>query len=158
MENFFTYISKPVDKEEVQTWIERNDICYQKFDLYHDFVNSLISLIYNTYLGDNVSNSTNINFTDEDNSNHFEWCWKKTVNNFKKEDVNFEMYGDHFDFFKGFIMETFYNQKLNEVKFSLDRFFNEIFNLNSMYTMSDLDLLRTIYKSLDRNLSNNNLH
>jgi len=158
MENFFTYISKPVDKEDVQIWIERNNICYVKFELFHDFVNSLIHLIYTTYLGNNVDKSTNIYFNDEDNLKHFIWCWQKVISNFKKEEIYFEEDGEHLEFFKGFIVDTFYKQKINEVKYSLDRFFNEIFNLDSMYTMSDLDLLKTVYKSLDKNLMNNNLH
>lgn len=157
MENFFTYISKPVDREEVKLWIEVNDICFNKFDLYSDFVMSLVNLIYDTYLGNDTSKSTNITLEEEDNLKHFEWCWGRVVENFKKENIFFNKEGDHYEFFKGFIIETFYNQKINEVKFSLNKFFEEIFNLNSPHTMSDLDLLKTIYKSLDKNILNNNL-
>lgn len=158
MENFFTYISKPIDQEDLQLWIMGNNICYQKFDLYRDFVLSLVSLIYETYLGDDVNKSTNIKLDDSDNEKHFEWCWSKTVENFKKENIFFEPSGEHFEFFKGFIIETFYNQKIEAVKFSLNRFFYEIFDLDGLHTLSDLDLLKTIYKSLDNNLINNNLH
>lgn len=157
MENFFTYISKPVDREDLQIWIDGNNICYQKFDLYNDFVLSLIELIYETYLGDENDKNTNIRLEDDDNLKHFDWCWEKTVVNFKKEELNFNLQGDHYDFFKGFIFETFYNQKITQVKYSLQRFFSEIFDLEALHTMSDLDLLKTIYVSLDKNLLNNNL-
>ena len=76
---------------------------------------------------------------------------------FKKEEIFFENEGEHHTFFKGFIIETFYNQQINEVKYSLSRFFNEIFNLEGPHTMSDLDLLKQIYSILDKNLINNNL-
>lgn len=157
MENFFTYISKPVDREEVKLWLEVNDICYHKFELYSDFVNSLVELIYDTYLGNDTSKTTNIVLEDEDNSKHFDWCWERVIDNFKKENITFIKKGEHYDFFKGFIIETFYNQKINEVKFSLDKFFKEIFYLDGPHTMSDLDLLKQIYKSLDKNIQNNNL-
>ena len=154
MENFFSYISKPVDKEDVKIWIESNDICYQKFELYHDFVSSLINLIYDTYLGDDGTQNSKIHLDSEDNKKHFQWCWNKIIENFKKEEINFKIDGEHRDFFENFIEETFYNQEIPEVRFSLSKFFNEIFNLDTMFTLSDLDLLSTIYKSMDKNLMN----
>ena len=158
MENFFSYISKPVDKEDLQLWIEGNNICYNKFDLFNDFVSSLVNLIYDTYLGNDENKTTNIRLDNEDNENHFDWCWNKVIDNFTKEEIYFEKKGEHYEFFKGFVIETFYNQDINEVKYSLSRFFDEIFNLDGVHTMSDLDLLKQIYKSLDKNLENNNLH
>jgi hypothetical protein len=158
MENFFSYISKPIDKEDLQIWIDSNNICYNKFELYNDFVISLIGLINDTYLGNDTDRTTNIRLEDEDNKKHFDWCWDKLIENFSKEGILFNSRGEHYDFFDNFIFETFYNQQIHEVKFSLTRFFEEIFNLNGLHTMSDLDLLKTIYKSLDKNLENNNLH
>ena len=158
MENFFLYISKPVDIDDLQLWIDKNNICYNKFDLYRDFVSSLVNLIYETYLGNDVNNSTNIVLSSDDNSKHFDWCWEKTISNFRKENIQFNNVGEHYDFFKGFILETFYNQSIDAVKFSLNRFFDEIFNLDALHTMSDLDLLKQVYRTLDKNLENNNLH
>jgi hypothetical protein len=135
MENFFSYISKPVEKEDMEIWIQGNNICYLKFELYSDFVSSLIGLIYETYLGDEVDKTTNIRLNDDDNLKHFDWCWEKTVSNFKKEKIYFTEKGDHYSFFQGFLIETFYNQKINQVKFSLNRFFDEIFNLDGPHTM-----------------------
>lgn len=157
MENFFSYISKPIDKEDLQIWIDSNNICYNKFELYNDFVTSLVNLIYETYLGNETNKSTNIRLDDEDNKRHFDWCWNKTIENYNKEEIFFNDKGEHYNFFSNFIIETFYNQNIPEVKYSLNRFFNEIFNLDGIHTMSDLDLLKTIYKSLDKNLENNNL-
>jgi hypothetical protein len=158
MENFFSYISKPVDKEDLQLWIEGNNICYHKFELFSDFVSSLVNLIYDTYLGNDEDRTTNIRLDVEDNENHFNWCWNKVIENFSKEEIYFEKTGEHYYFFKGFVTETFYNQQISEVKYSLSRFFDEIFNLDGIHTMSDLDLLKQVYKTLDKNLENNNLH
>jgi len=152
MENFFSYISKPVTDEELQFWVDSNDICYQKLELFEDFVKSLVSLVYKTYLGDPEGQETNINITDEDNIKHFEWCWDKTIKNFNKEGIFFGENGDHKDFMKSFLEETFYRQKIKEVKMSLNKFFDEVFNLDKLPTKSDLDLLTSIYKSLDKSL------
>jgi len=157
MENFFSYISKPIDKEDLQIWIDSNNICYNKFELYSDFVSSLVNLIYETYLGNEMDKSTNIRLNEEDNKKHFDWCWNKTIERYNREEIFFTEKGEHYNFFSNFITETFYNQNISEVKYSLNKFFNEIFNLDGLHTMSDLDLLKTIYKSLDKNLENNNL-
>ncbi len=53
---------------------------------------------------------------------------------------------------KSFLEETFYRQKIKEVKMSLNKFFDEVFNLDKSPTKSDLDLLTSIYKSLDKSL------
>ena len=50
---------------------------------------------------------------EEDNHKHFDWCWNKLIDNFKKESIHFNIDGEHYDFLKGFIIETFYNQKIN---------------------------------------------
>ena len=60
MENFFLYISKPVDDEEFSFWVDSNNICYLKMELFQDFVISLVNLVYKTYLGHETTIETNI--------------------------------------------------------------------------------------------------
>ena len=104
MENFFSYISKPVNPDEFEFWVDTNNICFIKLELYKDFVISLVNLIYDTYLGEEEIGETNIRLTNEDNLKHFEWCWKKTLENFRKEKIIFEPDGDHYDFIKSFVL------------------------------------------------------
>ena len=155
MENFFSYISKPIDPEEFEFWVESNNICFLKLELYETFVKSLVSLVSETYLGETEFNETNINVTEQDINNHFDWCWNKVVSNFNKEKVFFEIEGEHKKFIKEFIFETFYLQKKKDVKSSLNKFFNEIFNIETTMTKSDLDLLTTIYKLMEKNVKLN---
>lgn len=155
MENFFLYISKPVDDEEFNFWVDSNNICYLKMELFQDFVISLVNLVYDTYLGHETTTETNIKITEEDNQKHFEWCWNKTIENFNKEGIFFERDGEHKTFLKSFLDETFYSQKVKEVRMSLIKFFSEVFNLDTMFTKSDLDLLTTLYKSLEKNIKVN---
>ena len=91
MDNFFNYITKNLDPEEVDIWFRVNNIIPEKMELYYDFSYSLFLLIKKTYLGDNQSNNeTKVEMTDEDNTKHFKWCWDKTLYNFKKESIEFE--------------------------------------------------------------------
>lgn len=153
MENFFNYISKPVHPDDVQVWLNINNIIPEKVDLYSDFTSSLYKLILNTYLGeDDKSNESNIKLTEEDNTKHFDWCWKKTIENFTKENVKFYSKGEHYDHFKSFFDEVYYNQKEQKVKDQIGVFFEDLFDLKKPFTKSDIDMLTDLYKSLDKNL------
>jgi hypothetical protein len=122
-------------------------------DLYYDFSFSLYYLILDTYLGDEKNNETKITLSDEDKIKHFEWCWDKTIGNFKKEEITFNRKGDHYDYFLSFFTEIFYNQKESKIKDSIGVFFNDLFDRKKPFTKSDLDMISSIYKSLDKNMS-----
>ena len=109
MENLFNYISKQVDPEEVDIWFKINNIIPEKLELYYDFCHSLYLLIISTYLGDDDNKETNIQMTEEDNLKHFVWCWNKNIENFSKENILFELDGDHFKYFYTFFLDIFYN-------------------------------------------------
>jgi hypothetical protein len=153
MENFFNYIAKPMDPEDVDLWFRVNNIIPEKMDLYYDFSFSLYYLILDTYLGDDKNGETQIILSEEDNLKHFEWCWNKTVENFRKEEISFNKRGDHYDYFLSFFSEIFYNQKENRIKSSIGTFFNDLFDRKKPFTKSDLDMISSIYKSLDKNMS-----
>jgi len=154
MENFFNYITQPVKPEDVEKWFKGNNILNEKLELFSEFSHSLNLLIVDTYLGQQDSpNETKILMSDDDNSKHFEWCWDKTVNNFLKEDLNFENRGEHFDYFKSFFDEIFYTQKDEKIRKSITNFFTDLFDINKPFTKSDLDMVLTIYKILDKHLS-----
>jgi hypothetical protein len=139
--------------EDVDIWFRVNNIIPEKMDLYYDFSFSLYFLILETYLGDEKSNETKVNLTDEDNLKHFEWCWDRTIDNFKKEEITFNNRGDHYDYFLSFFTEIFYNQRENKIKDSIGTFFNDLFDRKKPFTKSDLDMVSSIYKSLDKNMN-----
>ena len=153
MENFFNYITKPLKPEDIDIWFKMNNIIPEKLELYSDFSHTLYILIPETYLGqENVSMETKIRLTDDDNIKHFEWCWGKIIDNFQKENINFYKKGGHFDYFKSFFDDIFYNQGEDKVKDSIGSFFTDLFNMKKTFTKSDLDMILTIYKILDKNL------
>jgi hypothetical protein len=152
MENFFNYISKPLLPEDVDVWFRVNNIISEKLELYSDFTHSLNTLILETYLGESDSKETNITLTEDDDKHHFEWCWDKVINNFKQENIKFNGRGEHYDYFDSFFDETFYHQKDVKIKSSIGYFFTDLFNLEKAFTKSDLDMMTTIYKLLDKQM------
>ena len=86
MENFFNWMSKPVPKEEVVVWFNVHNMTYEKIELYGDIFKSLNFIITDTYLGENVL-ETKILMSEEDNALHFNWCWNKLLEDFKKENI-----------------------------------------------------------------------
>ena len=153
MENFFNWMTKPMMNEEVEVWFNMNNIIPEKGELFYDFCLSLLGLIKDTYLGEETNhNETKISLSDDDKLKHFEWCWKSTIENFKKENIKFNLKGEHYDYFSSFLMEIYYNQKNISVRNSIDNFLKDLFDRETPYTKSDLDLYTELYKLLDRNI------
>jgi len=154
MENFFNYISKPIPSEDLEIWFRVNNIIPEKMDLFSDFCQSLTMLILETYLGEQKDrNETKIHLSSEDNSKHLEWCLNKTIDNFQKEGIKFNKKGEHIDYFKSFYNDVFYNQKEEKVKNSIKTFFKQIFDIDTPFSKSDLDIVLLLYKKLDKNMS-----
>ena len=153
MDNFLNYITKNLDPEQVDIWFRVNNIIPEKMDLYYDLSYSLYLLIKTTYLGDeNDSVETKVKMDDLDNIKHFDWCWNKTMENFKKENISFEEKGEHYDYFLSLFSEIYYKQTKDNVRNSIDVFFNDLFNRDKPFTQVDLDLIYNIYKTLDKNI------
>jgi len=154
MENFFNYITKPLDPDDVDIWFKANNIIPEKLELFSDFSHSLNITIVDTFLGEELNSSeTKITLTKEDNEKHFDWCWNKVIDNFKKEKIKFTKKGEHYDYFKQFFEDVFYEQKDDVVKKSVGSFFEDLFDLNKPFTKSDLDMIQAIYKCLDKNIN-----
>jgi hypothetical protein len=153
MENFFNYVTKPLSPEDVDVWFRSNNIIVEKIELYHDFTHSLYDLMIDTYFGHDIkSNETKITMSDDDNEKHFKWCWDKVISNFIKENIEFEKSGEHYDYFKSFFDEIFYNQKESMIRESVGDFFTELFDINKGFTKSDLDMITSIYRVLEKNI------
>jgi hypothetical protein len=150
--NFLNYLTKQITKEDLDLWLKMNNIIPEKMELYYDFCASLQLKITSTYLGDTKDYETKIEMTKEDKDKHFEWCWNKTIEDFEKENIIVEKTGSHFDYFKEFYNDLFYSQENEKLKNSIDTFFRDIFDIQKTFTQSDLDIVLTIYKSLDKNL------
>lgn len=153
MKEFFNYITRPVSSDEVDVWFRANNILFEKLELFSDFSLSLYEIMMDTYLGiDQDSTETRINLTQEDNDNHFKWCWNRVIANFDKEGIYFIHDGEHYEYFQSFFNDTFYDKEDPRLRDSIGKFFNELFSPKMPFTSSDLDMVLTIYRLLDKNI------
>jgi len=154
MENFYSWMMKPVSREDVEVWFNMNNMIYEKRELFADFTYSLDSLIKETYLGNEPEDATEtrVLLSQEEKNSHFEWCWTKTVENFAKENIKFNVKGDHKEYYHNFYEDLFYNPDNKTISENINKFFDELFDETKVYTKSDLDMLTDIYKILNKNL------
>jgi len=145
---FLSYIKTPLSEDSVAVLYSANNIRYEKCLLFSDFVQSLLTLIFDTYMGDDFT-------SDEDKVNHFKWCWNKNIDNFKEEGVYFNESKEGYDYFLEFMMEVFYmlNDKDNiNVPITIRTLWISVFSYNKLKTRSDMDNFIEIYKILDESL------
>ena len=146
---FLDYIGKPMSRESITVLYSANNIKYETCELYNDFVQSLIFLIYDTYMGDDITN-------EKDKKNHFSWCWNKNVENFKKEGLTFEN-NKLKNYFLEFMLEVYYPiSKKEENQIALDniiKLWSYIFDYNNNKSKSDVDTLIEIYNIFENSLN-----
>lgn len=151
MENFFNWMSKTIPDDEVLVWFNVHNMNYEKIELFGDMFKSLNQIIVDTYMGESEG-ETKISLTQDDKENHFEWCWKTLIKNFKKEGIHIKTQGEHRDYFEQFFLDSFYNQSQENVRISIPEFLNDVFNVQKPFSKSDLDILTELYKLMEKNM------
>ena len=146
------------DEREIELWFKANNIIDEYLELFEDYIIGLYFIIDKTYLGSETEKGgvTNISLNDKDILNHFDWCWKKNIENFQKENIHFEEEGEHKSYFRDFFFETYYYQKMPEIKESIPVFFTELFTDKSVETQINLQMITEIYKYLYKSLQKSN--
>ena len=145
------YINNPMSREGVNVLYSANNINYDRCQLYSDYVQSLLLLIFDTYMGDEITDS-------EQQKHHFKWCWDKNVLNFKDEGIHIHS-EKLFNYFHEFMMEIFYtlNDKINQENFyeTLQTLWLNIFDYNGVKTNADMDTLIQVYKLFEKSHKTN---
>jgi hypothetical protein len=98
------------------------------------------------------TNETKISLSHEDKELHFEWCWNKMVEDFKRENIIIKHGGEHKEYFRSFFFDTFYNQSEKNIKESISNFLVEVFDVEKPFSKSDLDILTELYKLMEKNI------
>jgi len=145
---FLSYIGSPLSKNSIAVIYSANNISFDRCELFSDYVQSLLCVIFDTYLGDEITE-------EHDRLKHFEWCWQKNIDNFKLEGINFSREGESFDYFKEFMTEVFYNiesKNSKKIKGIITSLWETIFSYNGMKTSSDMDNFIEIYKILEKSI------
>jgi hypothetical protein len=146
--NFLDYINKPISRDSVLLVYDSQNIVNEKCELYSDYIESLLILAFDTYLGDDITNL-------EQQTNHFNWCWNKNVLNFEKEGV-FINSVKLYNYFLEFMLEVYY-QSIDKgadgiLEHNLIKLWEHIFNYDKIKTQSDIDTLIEIYKIFESSL------
>jgi len=148
--SFLAYIHNPMSRESIAVLYDANNIKFEKCELYSDFVQSLLMLIFSTYMGDEFTNL-------DDQFKHFEWCWDKTIKNFEEEGIFFNS-NKLYNYFLEFMLEVFYSypdkSNFEFTEKGILRIWNDIFNYTSTKTNSDIDTLIEIYQIFEKSLNN----
>lgn len=144
--NFLAYMNIPLTDEEISLVYKANNVNYERCILYYDFLDSLFTLIYDTYLGKEF-------IDDKEETKHFDWCLKKVVENFKEENINFKIKKQFKDIAFTYVKEIFYDDTNKEISGDkMTKFWNHIFKYDGLKTKSDLDAFIEMYKILDYSL------
>ena len=156
MGRFFDWLAKPMNQEDITAWYLANNITPELTELFRDFCISFLNLLNETYLGDdfNENKETKVGMTNQQKRDHFKWCWDKTLENFQKENINFNFKENDSEFFENFFFDVFYNQQDIKIKESINLFFKQIFDNKYKKTKSDIEIFTDIYKVLERSLKN----
>jgi len=133
-------------KQQLDVWYRTYNIHREKIELFYDFLSSLYNLIDNTFLGIDVL------YDENDQLNHFTWCWDKTINNFSKEKIYFKNRGTHYEYMWSFFFEAYYLSQMSEKDNRINEYIYKLFDFRYRKTRSELAILTEVYKLLDVNL------
>lgn len=146
--DFLKYINMPMSRESIMVLYDANNIKYEKCELYGDFIQSLILLVYDTYMGDDITN-------EEDKKNHFRWCWDKNIGNFKEEGIFIES-EQLYNYFLEFMLEVYYTISKKEenpiAHENILKLWIYIFNYHNNKSKSDMDTLIELYKLFENSM------
>lgn len=145
-EDYLEFINSESYKHQIDIWLKAYNINQQKIELFYDFLFSLYNLIDETYLGEESIQS------ESDQRGHFDWCWKKTIDNFSKENIHFKDKGYHYDYLWTFFNEAFYYNHLAGKPIKIKNYLDTLFNFKQRKSRSELDVLSEIYKMLNLSL------
>tara|TARA_R110000803_G_scaffold47825_4_gene99602 strand:- start:17829 stop:18302 length:474 start_codon:yes stop_codon:yes gene_type:complete len=146
---FFNYVTTPVDDEITKLYYKAHNITLEKTELYNQFILSLFDITFNTFLGDELIN------TREKMVEHFKWCWDKNQLNFEKEGVILKDTTELKDYFKEFMLESYYvldKRPTHDVETKITWFWNKCFKYRGERTHSELDILGEVYNIFEKSL------
>ncbi len=148
-EKFLNYLSKPLSKESIMITYDAHGVSYDKCELYGDFILSLLRIIFDTYMGDDITD-------DNQKQHHFLWCWEENVNRFKLENFTIDntMVKDYFNDF----MDEFYYKSPKKFDESYElgcmKVWRDIFDYNKLKSKSELETFIEVYGLFEKTKKN----
>ena len=146
---FLSYIKSPLSESSIVVLLSANNIKYERSQLYGDFVQSLLHLVFDTYMGDDI-------MSESDRFEHFKWCWDKNIENFKEEGICFKDTPEAYHYFLEFTHEVYYSipGKDNKpvIPATICSLWRRLFSYHTTKTRSDVDNFIEVYTILDKSL------
>lgn len=132
--------------EELDIWYKINNIVFERNELYIDFFETLFSFISDTYVGEDVLNNK------QDITNHFNWCFKRTVETFEKENIFFNENGELRNHLLSYFITSFYKNTNDNKEISSHDFFIRLFTYKQKKTQAELNAYKTVYDLFEMDL------
>jgi hypothetical protein len=146
---FFGSASSDKYKNQADVWYKVYNISREKTELFHDFLLSLYELVDSTYLGSDIL------ISEQDQKNHFTWCWKKTISIFEKERIFFRENGEHYYYYWNMFLEAYYFNQLEGEEIKISNYIMSLFSYDFKKNRSELTIMTEMYKLLEQNLKTN---
>ncbi len=150
IDKFIKYFSENLTTDRIDYLNLINSVIPEKVELYRDFTISLINIVNDTYLGDDVITE------DQYVINHFNWCWQLNIKNFNTEKIFITESGDHYNYYLNYFKDVYYTDidKGDVLVNKIISFWELVFSLTKEKTKSDYDIFIEVYKILDKSFNN----
>ena len=137
---FLEYLNTPLKDSVVTSLYDNNNIDKEYCLLFRDYVISVITLVFDTYLGDDI-------MTEEDKCKHFKWCWFKVMGEYKENGLDIGDNPDLYGYFSEFMRDTYYNSiiKDEELQDNIKKLWNYMFKHDAVKSRSDVDTVIELY-------------
>lgn len=139
------YINTPMSRESITVLYNANNITHEKCELYSDFIQSVILIVFDTYMGDDITDIAQ-------RKNHFKWCWDKNIENFKKEGIgvaSLKLYNYFLEFMNEVYYSTTNKSENTKINANILKLWSYIFDYDNNKSKSDMDTLIEVYKLLE---------
>lgn len=139
-------LKKDLTAVELQQFYQQNNVVFERVDAFRDLGISLIKTIHSTYLGDEVTPSSQ-------QLKHFKWCWQKVLADFAKESIYFKERSTLYKYFAKYFNEMFYTKEnKDEQVVIIIKYFQFILSYGTPKKHRDLHLFTTMYNLMSQNL------
>lgn len=140
------YMGKSLTMESLNRVYRNVNIDSELSVLYRDIILTLNNLIFRTFPGDDVMEK-------EDYRNHFNFCWNKTLDTFKAEDIEIKSNDLLFLYFYDFYTDIFYSlddkSSHKVIDANMNKLWSYMFNTHTRKSQSDLDVFLELYELFD---------
>ena len=124
-------------------------IVKDRVEVYRDFALNLLYYIFDYYIDKETLSS------DEDITNHYNWCFKKVCDEFKEENLDFTENKELKKYFFKYYYHQFYTANTNQDT-SLnyfEKFWRNIFEIDKQKNKNIINILIEIYHIYDKSVN-----